>query len=209
MILEQFDSMSDREKSDFSRICNMLLSVTYLLRDAGDHKISREYRYVESRMELFDEYLGLCGWRIYKDSQYGIIYVKNTEGYNRISLNKLTTVMLLTMRIIFEEHRAQASGIYDVCTTVGELFGKIVNELSVYPKIPPQKDRKESFAILENHNLIRRLDDGLDDTENRFIILPSVLIAVSSDKCRAVCDTLKSEAEAEKKDEEADEAVAY
>ncbi len=208
MSLAQFDEMTEREENDFSRICNLLMAVTYLPRDSGDGRISREYRFVESRMELFDEYLGLCGWRIYKEPQYGIIYVRNTEGYNRLALNKLSTVMLLTMRIIFEERRAQASGIYEVCATVGELFGKIVNELSAYPKKPPQKDIKESFAVLENHNLIRRLDDGFDDMENRFIILPSVLIAVSNDKCRSVCEALKSETEGER-NEEADEIAAY
>ncbi len=208
MFLEKLDEMTDREKDEFSKICNMLLSVTFVLRDNAERRISKEYRYIENRIELFEEYLGLCGWRIYKDSQYGIIYVKNVDGYNKLALNKLTTVMLLTMRIIFEEQRSQASGVYDVCTTVGELFGKIVNEISVYSKKPPQKDIKESFTILENHNLIRRLDDGYDDLENRFIILPSILIAIPNDKFRSMCEILKSET-MEERNEETDEDATY
>lgn len=195
MNLNRFEEMTQKEKDEFSRICNMLLSVTYILRDGSDGRLSKEYRFIESNFDLFYDYLEMSGWKIYKDIQYGIIYVRNTDGFNKLALNKLTTVMLVTMRVIYEESRAQASSTNDVCTTIGALFGKIVNEFSVYPKKPPQKEIKESFRILESHNLIRKLDDSYDDIECRFIILPSVLIAVPNEKCKTICDVLKTEPE--------------
>lgn len=193
MNLQRFEEMTQKEKDEFSRICNMLLSVTYILRESTDRRISREYRFIESNMELFEAYLEMSGWKIYKDSQYGIIYVRNVDGYNKLTLDKLPTVMLITMRIIYEDHRAQASDTNDVCVTVGELFGKIVNEFSLYPKKPPQKEIKESFSILESHNLIRKVDNSYDDFECRFIVLPSILIAVPNEKCKTICDILKTE----------------
>lgn len=202
MSLERFEQMTQREKDDFSRICNKLMSATYILRDGTDKLVSREYRFIENEFELFSDYLSLSGWKIYKDAQYGIIYVRNVEGYNKLALNKLTTVMLITMRIIYEDMRVQASNTNDVCVTVGELFGKIVNEFSIYPKKPPQKEIKESFRILENHNIIRHLDESFDDIECRFVVLPSILIAVPNEKCKTICDMLKAE---EDKNEEADE----
>lgn len=134
MNLNRFEEMTQKEKDEFSRICNMLLSVTYILRDGFDGRLSKEYRFIDSNFDLFYDYLEISGWKIYKDIQYGIIYVRNTDGFNKLSLNKLTTVMLVTMRVVYEESRAQASSTNDVCTTVGALFGKIVNEFSVYPK---------------------------------------------------------------------------
>lgn len=202
MSLERFEQMTQREKDGFSRICNKLMSATYILRDETDKLVSREYRFVENEFELFSDYLSLSGWKIYKDAQYGIIYVRNVEGYNKLALNKLTTVMLITMRIIYEDIRVQASNTNDVCVTVGELFGKIVNEFSIYPKKPPQKEIKESFRILENHSIIRRLDESFDDIECRFVVLPSILVAVPNEKCKTICDMLKAE---EDKNEEADE----
>lgn len=206
--LNKLAEMSQKERDEFSRICNMLLSVTYILRDSADRRISKEYHYIEHHFELFYDYLELSGWKIYKESQYGIIYVRNTEGYNKLVMNKLSTVMLVTMRIIYEDHRAQASNTNDVCSSVGELFGKIVNEFSVYTKKPPQKEVKEAFKILESHNLIRKIDESYDDFECRFMILPSVLIAVPNEKCKTICDTLKTETE-ESENEKADEALAY
>lgn len=206
--LNKLAEMSQKERDEFSRICNMLLSVTYILRDSADRRISKEYHYIDHNFELFYDYLELSGWKIYKESQYGIIYVRNTEGYNKLVMNKLSTVMLVTMRIIYEDHRAQASNTNDVCSSVGELFGKIVNEFSVYTKKPPQKEVKEAFKILELHNLIRKIDESYDDFECRFMILPSVLIAVPNEKCKTICDTLKTETE-ESENEKADEALAY
>lgn len=195
MNLTAFEEMSEKETKEFSRICNMLLSVTYILRDGADGRISKEYHFIDSHFELFSDYLELTGWKIYKDIQYGIIYVRNVDGLNKLTLNKLTTVMLVAIRIIYEESRIKASNTSNVCITVGSLFDKIVNEFSMYSKKPPQKEIKESFRILEAHNLIKRLDDSFDDIECRFVILPSVLIAVSNEKSKAICDTLKSKSE--------------
>lgn len=195
MNLTAFEEMSEKETKEFSRICNMLLSVTYILRDGADGRISKEYHFIDSHFELFSDYLELIGWKIYKDIQYGIIYVRNVDGLNKLTLNKLTSVMLVAIRIIYEESRIKASNTSNVCITVGSLFDKIVNEFSMYSKKPPQKEIKESFRILEAHNLIKRLDDSFDDIECRFVILPSVLIAVSNEKSKAICDTLKSKSE--------------
>lgn len=81
MSLDRFEQMTQREKDEFSKICNKLMSATYILRDGTDKLVSREYRFIENEFELFSDYLSLGGWKIYKDAQYGIIYVRNVEGY--------------------------------------------------------------------------------------------------------------------------------
>lgn len=208
MNLQQFEAMTAKEQAEFSRVCNMLLSCTYVLREDKNGRISRDYTFIERNYELFSDWLSLGGWRIYKDSQYGVIYVKNAEGYNKLSLDKLATVTLITLRIIYEEKRTQAGLTNDVSITVGELLGKMINEYSVYTKKPPQKDMKDVFRILEDHSLIRRLGDGYDDMECRLQILPSILIAVSNERCKTICDKLRTEAE-EEQNEETDTAFAY
>lgn len=205
MNLGRYEQMTQREKDEFARICNKLMSATYILRDGADKFVSREYRFIENEFEFFSDYLSLSGWKLYRDIQYGIIYVRNVEEYNKLSLNKLTTVMIMTMRIIYEDMRIQASNTNDVCVTVGELFGKIVTEFSIYSKKPPQKDIKEAFRVLENHNVVRRLDESYDDIECRFVVLPSILIAVPNDKCKSICEMLKAE---EEKNEETDEITS-
>lgn len=195
MNLNRLNEMTQNEKENFTAICNKLMSVTYILRDNQNGYVSKEYRFVETNFDLFYDYLELCGWKLYKDIQYGVIYVRNTEGYNKLILNKLTTVILITLRLIYEEARSQIGTANNICVTVGDLLGKILNEFSVYPKKPPQKEIKESFKILESHNLIKKLDENFDDIECKFVILPSVLIAVPNEKCKLICESLKEDEE--------------
>ena len=206
MNLQNFEELSAKERAEFSRICNLLMSSTYILREDAEKRISREYSFVNRNFELFEDYLSLSGWEIYQDNQYGIIYVKNVDGYNRVELNKLTTVMLIVLRILYEEKRREAGLTNDVIVSIGELFGKIVNEYSVYPKKPPQKEIKESFRILEHHHIIRKISDNYEDFESRIQVLPSVLIVVSDERCKAICDILKTE-EKEAIYEETDTAI--
>ncbi len=206
MNLQNFEELSAKERAEFSRICNLLMSSTYILREDAEKRISREYSFVNRNFELFEDYLSLSGWEIYQDNQYGIIYVKNVDGYNRVELNKLTTVMLIVLRILYEEKRREAGLTNDVIVSIGELFGKIVNEYSVYPKKPPQKEIKESFRILEHHHIIRKISDNYEDLESRIQVLPSVLIVVSDERCKAICDILKTE-EKEAIYEETDTAI--
>lgn len=150
MSLDRFEKMTQREKDEFSKICNKLMSATYMLRDGTDKLVSREYRFIENEFELFSDYLSLGGWKIYKDAQYGIIYVRNVEGYNKLALNKLTTVMLITMRIIYEDMRVQAASILPRNTRV--LLTICLSRLSALTVIP--KSRRKALKCSAN---IRRI----------------------------------------------------
>lgn len=193
MNLQAFESLSQKERETFSRICNLLLSSTYVMRESAQHRITPEYSFIDRNFALFSDYLELCGWRIYKDSQYGVIYLRNTEGYNKLNLSKLQTVILICLRILYEEQRVQANNMNDVCVTVGNICTKIVNEYSVYPKKPPAKELKDAFRLLESHHLIEKLDESYDDMDCRLLILPSVIFAVPNERAKAICDTLKKE----------------
>lgn len=200
-------NMPEKEKAEFKRLANYLMTSTFLLRDDVKHMISKDYLFVERRIDLYEDYLSLIGWRIYRDRQYGVIYVLNEDNQNKIKLDKLTTVIMITIRIIYEEKRVLASSSNDVITTVSEIISKIVNDFSVYKKQPTQQERKDSFRILEKHNLIYKLGESFTDYECRLIVFPSILFAVSNEKCKSICDTLALEKE-ESSDEEDEQAAA-
>lgn len=193
--LISISKMPDKERAEFARLANYLMSSTYLLRDNERHMVSNDYLFVERRFEIFDDYFSMIGWRIYKDKQYGVIRTENVDGMNKLKLDKLTTVIILAIRIIYEEKRIQASTSNDVCATVAEIVGKVVNDFSIYKKKPTQLELKDTFRILEKHNLIYRLDESYTDYECRIVILPSILFAVSNEKCRGICEMLALEKE--------------
>ena len=148
MSLSEIEALIPREREEFSRCAALLMSKTFVPRDTAENTLSREFSFIQRKFQLFEVYLALSGWQLYYDRQLGVIYVNNTEGYNKVVLNKLSTQILITLRFIFEEKRMSGSTVNVVGVTVGELLAKMINELNIIDKRPGQKEIKESLRII-------------------------------------------------------------
>lgn len=211
MSLSEIENMPQREKDEFTRCCALLMAKTFVPRDTPDGRLSRDYSFIQNKYSLLEEYLSLSGWKLYSDKTLGIIYVRNAEEYNRLALNKLTTQIIVTLRLMFEERRMNGTSVYIVGVTVGELLAKMINELSVLQKKPAQKELKDSFRVLEEHNIVYRIGDSYENMECQIKVLPSILLAVPNDRCKAICEILQDEnkeAENEKSDENTADKLA-
>lgn len=200
----EFESLNQKEREEFTRCCAYIMARTYVPRDTPNMTISKEYSFIQSKFPLFDEYLALSGWRIYLDRTLAVIYVRNIEGFNKMRLDKLTTLIIITMRLIFEEKRMDGGTLNAGLITVGELLAKMINEFSLLPKKPNNRELKDSLRILEQHNIIYKMSDNYDDMECKIKILPSIAVAIPNDRCRTVYEKLRAEEE-ENSDENNDE----
>jgi hypothetical protein len=75
---EAYEALSNYEKGEFRRICNYLLSHTYIVRDTYKPdkqwtEPNNDYRMVNRLFECMREYFSISGWRLDKDDNYGII----------------------------------------------------------------------------------------------------------------------------------------
>lgn len=211
MSLLDIENMPQREKDEFTRCCALLMAKTFVPRDTPDGRLSRDYSFIQNKFSQLEEYLSLSGWKLYNDRTLGIIYVSNAEEYNRLTLNKLTTQIIVTLRLMFEERRMNGTSVYVVGVTVGELLAKMINELSVLQKKPAQKELKDSFRVLEDHNIIYRMGDSYENMECQIKVLPSILLAVPNNRCKAICEILQDEnkeAENENSDEDTADKLA-
>lgn len=211
MSLSDIGNMPQREKDEFTRCCALLMAKTFVPRDTPDGRLSRDYSFIQNKFSQLEEYLSLSGWKLYNDRTLGIIYVSNAEEYNRLTLNKLTTQIIVTLRLMFEERRMNGTSVYVVGVTVGELLAKMINELSVLQKKPAQKELKDSFRVLEDHNIIYRMGDSYENMECQIKVLPSILLAVPNNRCKAICEILQDEnkeAENENSDEDTADKLA-
>lgn len=211
MSLSDIENMPQREKDEFTRCCALLMAKTFVPRDTPDGRLSRDYSFIQNKFSQLEEYLSLSGWKLYNDRTLGIIYVSNAEEYNRLTLNKLTTQIIVTLRLMFEERRMNGTSVYVVGVTVGELLAKMINELSVLQKKPAQKELKDSFRVLEDHNIIYRMGDSYENMECQIKVFPSILLAVPNNRCKAICEILQDEnkeAENENSDEDTADKLA-
>lgn len=209
MFQEEYEKLSTNEKGEFKKIVSHLLAHTYLIReeynfDADVKVLDQDFIFAERNIEMISEYLSYAGFSVEKDTEYGVIAVSSDNPDNRVSFNKLTTLMIYTLRLIYEEEREKLNLIKEVFTSVGDLINKMIT-LGAIPKKPSNAEMEKSLRALKKYNLIRKVDGPWSDAHTRMLILPSILFIVTNEQISNLSELVKIK---EKDDEEADEIIA-
>ncbi len=209
MFQEEYEKLSTNEKGEFKKIVSHLLAHTYLIReeynfDADVKVLDQDFIFAERNIEMISEYLSYAGFSVEKDTEYGVIAVSSDNPDNRVSFNKLTTLMIYTLRLIYEEEREKLTLIKEVFTSVGDLINKMIT-LGAIPKKPSNAEMEKSLRALKKYNLIRKVDGPWSDAHTRMLILPSILFIVTNEQISNLSELVKTK---EKDDEEADEIIA-
>ena len=186
MIEEKYRRLSLSEQEMFSRVVNRLLSSTFLLVDEYDPaegitRVSREYLFVERNFELFREYLSMSGFHLERDTAYGVIYLTSSYDGSRVHFDKLTTVMIYTLRMIYEEERAKLTLTKEVIITTADLVQKMIIAGAVNKK-PANIQLHQALRKLARFRIIQKLDGVLEAPGTRFLILPTILFVVSNEQ---------------------------
>lgn len=194
---QEWERLSDKDKEEFPRIVNLLLSKTFVIRDQFDPKtknlvINKDYRFIERHYNLLNDYLKKAGWHIQSDGYLGVLAAYNRFGTNRYRLDKQTTYFLYTLRLIYEEQREKLTLAKHGFTTVGELVEKMYN-LGLIEKKPPDTALREGLNTLKKFQIIDRIEGDWTSPETRVIIYPSILHLVTNEKIAHVYDHLMEE----------------
>lgn len=194
---EQYEKLSNSEKEELRRLLNYMLSHTYVIRDIYDvkegmMKINNDYRFVERNFELFESYLSFAGWLLQKDSNYGVISVSNIYEYNRIRLDRNSTLILYTIRLIFEEEREKVALRNEILTTTGQIVNKLIT-LGLLKKKPSDKDLNDALRLLSNYNIIQKVSGAWEEADAKLLILPSILFVVTNEKISRMYELLEAE----------------
>ena len=186
MIEEKYQRLSLSEQEQFSRVVNRLLSNTFLLVEEYDQaegitKVNREYLFVERNFELFQEYLNLSGFHLERDTTYGVIYLSSSYDGNRVHFDKLTTVMIYTLRLIYEEERAKLTLAKEVIITTADLVQKMI-AVGAVKKKPANMQLYQALRKLIRFRILQKLDGSLEAPQTRLLILPTILFVVSNEQ---------------------------
>ncbi|WP_161496674.1 DUF4194 domain-containing protein [Clostridium thermosuccinogenes] len=195
--MEDYEKLNNSEKEEFKHLANLLLSKTFITRDYYDlkesmMKVNPEYRFIERHFELFSDYFFYSGWAVLKDNQYGVISMENIYEYNRLKLDRSTTLMLYTIRLIYEEEREKISLRNEIMTTTGQIIHKMIT-MNIFRKKPSDRDISESLRLLSNHNLIQKISGQWEDADTKIMILPSVLFVLTNEKISRIHELLGTE----------------
>lgn len=196
------EGMLQREKDEFKRICNRLLSVCFLCR--GNVTNKSDYYFVLKHREKFSDYLGILGYRLDINEEYGVIQLVNMQNYNRLNLKLYESVILLILRILFDEKKRELSASDEVIINLGDIHDKFLS-LKIRDKMLDKTTLRNAISLFRRFQLIESLDKDLNNEESRILIYDSILMAVRVEDIKQAYDKLELYRKGVKDDEETDE----
>ena len=210
MFESEFEKLNMTEQEAFRRIVNWLLAHTYLLQgnyvfEDNMKRTNPDYLFVERNFELFQNYLEYAGFRLERDSNYGVIFLSSSYEFNRIKLDKATTLMLYVLRLIYEEEREKLSLSRDIFTTTGDLVHKMIS-LGVIRRKPANLTLRDSLRTLNRFRIVEKVDGPWENADTRLLILPTILFIVTNERISNMYQLIDDEEEGEHEETEADAA---
>lgn len=196
MWMEDYEALHAAEKAEFRRLANALLSRTYLLRNVYDDQkkmmdMNSDYRTARRFFSILQGYFSLAGWDLYRDDEYGVIYLRNQQGSNRVRFGIFTTKFLYTLRLIYEENRQQVELHHDVRTDTFAVINKMGALGILKDGRSTAKEREEAQKTLARYRVIAKLDGGWKTDGNKLLIYPTILFFVPNSEINAMCRQLQ------------------
>lgn len=210
MFEEAFEKLNLTEQEAFRRIVNWLLAHTYLLQgtyafEDNMNRTNPDYLFVERNFELFQDYLEYAGFRLERDSNYGVIFLTSSYEFNRVKLDKATTLMLYVLRLIYEEEREKLSLSRDIFTTTGDLVHKMLS-LGVIKRKPANLTLRDSLRTLNRFRIVEKVDGPWENADTRLLILPTILFIVTNERISNMYQLIDEEETGEHEETEEDAA---
>lgn len=203
--MEFLEGMLQRDRDEFTRICNRLLSCCFLCK--GNQATRADYYFVLKYKEKFSEYLALLGYRLEINEEYGVVQLTNPQNYNRYNLKLFESIILLILRILYDEKKRELSVSDEVIINLGDIHDKFLS-LKIRDKMIDKTTLRNALSVFRRFQILEMLDKDLGREDSRIIIFDSILMAVRVEDIKQAYDRLENYRKGAKADEETDESEA-
>lgn len=197
MFEEKYNELSLGEKNQFGSVVNTILLKGFIVRDVFDPKekiikISPTYRFIEKNYELINSYLSFSNWRIEKDAILGVVALLNENNENHIRLDRETSLLIFTLRLIYETERDQSSSTSEaIYLTTQSLIRTMLEHGILLPnKKLTGRNLAKSLRFLVQHNILNKVSGNYDEGNVAFYILPSIVYALDNEKVATMSNAL-------------------
>ncbi|MBQ9157662.1 MAG: DUF4194 domain-containing protein [Eubacterium sp.] len=184
--MDLFEGMLRKDQDEFRRVCNKLMSTCFLLK--RNEKTKSDYYFVLRERQVFEKYLGILGYSLEINEEYGVVQMVNRENYNHLQLKLVDSIILLILRILYDEQKRQLS-LTDVVITVGDVQEKYLS-LRIREKQIDKTTMSNVLRLFKRYNLIDTLDRDMMQEDARILIYDSILMAIRVDDIRKVSEMI-------------------
>ena len=185
--MELFEGMLQRDKDEFTRIGNRLLSQCFVCKK--NETTRADYYFIMKYKEKFSAYLSVLGYRLDINEEYGVVQLANTQNYNRYNMKLFESIILLILRILYDEKKRELSISDEVIINMGDIHEKFMS-LKIRDKMIDKTTLRNAISTMRRFQLVEPLDRDLSNEDARLIIYDSILMAVRVEDIRDVYEKL-------------------
>ncbi len=197
------EGMLQRDKDEFTRICNRLLSNCFLCKK--NETTRADYYFIQKHRDKFAQYLSVLGYRLEINEEYGVVQLTNPQNYNRYNMKLFESILLLILRILYDEKKRELSVSDEVIINMGDIHEKFLS-LKIRDKMMDKTTLRNAISTMRRFQLVEVLDRELSNEDSRIIIFDSILMAVRVEDIKQVYDRLDNYRRGGKSNEETDES---
>ena len=161
--MELLDGMLQKDKDEFKRISNRLLSCCFICK--GNQASRSEYYFVLKYREKFRDFLDVLGYRLEINEEYGVIQLTNPQNYNHLNLKLYESVILLILRILYDEKKRELSVSNEVIINLGDIQDKYLS-LKIRDKLIDKTTMRNALNLFKRFQLIETLDRDMRSEEH-------------------------------------------
>ncbi len=185
----RYQELNIREKEDFKRVCNYLLSHSLLTRYKENNK--KDYYFVENNILAINEYFEILGFEVELNRNLKSVQLINKFGRNKLQFVLFESITLLILRILYQEKMQDLSLSEHVVIEVEELQNKFI-ALGFKDRLMDKTSLKGTLGKFKRFNIIETLDRDVTLGDSRVIIYPTIQMLVRSENIDIIYEKLKS-----------------
>lgn len=199
------EGMLQKDKDEFTRICNRLLSQCFLCKK--NEATRWDFFFIMKYKEKFTQYLSILGYRLEINEEYGVVQLVNMQNYNRYNMKLFESIILLILRILYDEKKRELSISDEVIINMGDIHEKFMS-LKIRDKMMDKTTLRNGISTMRRFQLVETLDKDLANEDARLIIYDSILMAVRVEDIRMAYEKLEHYRKSGKSNEEIDASEA-
>ena len=203
--MELLNGVLQRDMEEFKRVCNKLMSICFLCKSSSVNR-SDYYFAVKYRKEIA-QYMEVLDYRLEVNEEYGVVQLTNSKNYNRLNLKLYESIILLILRILFDEKKREISLSDEVIVNLGDIQEKFMS-LKIRDKMIDKTTMRNALNVFRRFQLIETLDRDLSNEESRVLIYDSILMAVRVEDIKQAHEKLQTYKRGGDTDEEVGENEA-
>lgn len=185
-----YPTLDAGQQARFRAVVTRLLS-GQVLTPGSPLKPEPDWRFAERYHELIDGYLRIGGWRFDIDLGVRVARAVHEGGEQRVRFNKLESLILCTLRLVYHERMREASADERCEMRVGELrerlvqSGKPISQLSRGVMV-------NAIRKLAKHSLVS-IERGFEGEDDESVIANALIERVlPTDKIQEIADRVRT-----------------